>query len=105
VTDNRGRTRSRSLNVEVSDRNAPPLAKFDFKRITDFGLLKVAFDASASFKAGGSIVSYQWNFGDGKVGSGKNIIHEFATPGINFVELTVVDEFGAQASTLKNVSV
>ena len=52
----------------------------------------VLFDASASVPANPSstIVSYQWDFGDGGTGSGKQVTHKF-TPGNKTVKLTIAD--------------
>jgi PKD repeat protein len=54
----------------------------------------VIFDASSSTSAGGSIISYQWNFGDGDSGSGITTQHSFDDPGTFIVTLTVTDNIG-----------
>ena len=41
----------------------------------------MAFDASASRDADGSINSYAWDFGDGATGSGRTAMHTFANSG------------------------
>jgi len=53
--------------------------------VADFKLLdpdpewddKVRFDASFSNDPDGTIVSYRWDFGDGKTGKGLNVFHKF----------------------------
>jgi PKD repeat protein len=62
----------------------------------------ILFDASTSQ---GSIVSYQWNFGDGGRATGRTVSHEFDTVGTFVVTLTVTDAYGFSASTSQSVSV
>ncbi len=43
---------------------------------------------------GGSIVSYQWNFGDGANASGAQVSHQYANPGSYQASLEVTDDEG-----------
>jgi uncharacterized delta-60 repeat protein len=58
----------------------------------------VTFDASASIDFDGTIVSYQWDFGDGTTGEGKIVTHRFRgamdEPKTYHVSLTVEDDQG-----------
>jgi len=59
--------------------------------------------ASVSFDAGGStdnvgIASYEWNFGDGTIGTGKTTTHTYANPDTYTVTLTVRDAAGNTAT-------
>jgi hypothetical protein len=54
----------------------------------------VHFDASASNDPNGSIVLYQWNFGDGTTGTGVAPTHTYAQDGVYLVELCVTDNSG-----------
>jgi hypothetical protein len=66
----------------------------------------ILFDASASFDPDGSVVSYQWTWGDGDVpGSGRNQDHDFAAPGTFFVTLTVTDNTGIRSTITKPITV
>jgi len=57
-------------------------------------------------KVNGYPADYQWNFGDGLLGQGQNIIHQYASPGIYYVSLTTVeDSSGCQYSSTQSVSV
>lgn len=56
--------------------------------------LTILFDASGSYDTNGVIVSYQWDFGDGDVGSGINSIHTYEEPGRYDVTLEVTDNDG-----------
>lgn len=58
----------------------------------------VFFDASAS-RDDGQIVSYAWNFGDGRMGSGRQRSHSYELAGTYQVTLTVTDDRGLSAST------
>jgi len=51
----------------------------------------VQFDGSASFDAVGTIVSYEWDFGDGTTGTGVNPTHTYALVGTYTVSLTVIN--------------
>jgi PKD repeat protein len=62
----------------------------------------VLFDASTST---GSIAEYQWNFGDGRGGSGRTTQHAYATPGTYVVTLTLVDGFGRAQSSSQSITV
>ncbi|RED58019.1 S8 family serine peptidase [Cohnella lupini] len=55
----------------------------------------VTFDGTASYDADGSIVSYQWEFGDSSTGSGETAVHSYKKKGSYTVELTVTDDQGA----------
>jgi serine protease len=52
------------------------------------------FDGSASFDPDGTIVSYQWDFGDGSSGSTAVLSHSYALPGTYTVILFVTDDGG-----------
>jgi PKD repeat protein len=57
---------------------------------------KVNVGATENFDASGSsdnvgIVSYEWNFGDGKTGTGRTIVYTYTKPGTYIVTLTVRD--------------
>ncbi len=56
--------------------------------------LAVAFDAAGSSDPDGSIVGYQWDFGDGATASGAAVTHQYATAGHYEVTLSVVDDAG-----------
>jgi PKD repeat protein len=83
-----------------------PTAAFTAVPSTTTTGTSVAFDASGSSSPGGSIVSYDWNFGDGSAhGSGVSPSHVYTSPGSPVVTLTVTDSSGASSSTSKTLSV
>ncbi|MBU4349414.1 PKD domain-containing protein, partial [bacterium] len=58
--------------------------------------LEVTFDASESSAAQwNEIVSYEWDFGDGKTGEGETVQHGFDSAGSYTVILTISDNKGA----------
>jgi len=66
----------------------------------------VAFNASASADADGTIASYSWNYGDGSaVGSGVSTSKVYGAAGSYTVTLTVTDNQGAVGSTTRVVTV
>ena len=99
VTDNFGLSTTVSHPVTVVA-NKPPVAAFT-TLVTGQAL---SVDASGSSDPDGSVVSYQWNFGDGS-GSGVAVTqHAYATPGTYPVTLTVTDNLGLTGSLTKNVT-
>lgn len=74
--------------------NDPPEASFTFSPPTGSVPLKVVFDASMSRDPDGSVVSYEWDFGDGQTGSGMVVEHEYADAGTFIAKLTVKDNDG-----------
>ncbi len=63
----------------------------------------VNFIAFASFDSDGSIISYDWTFGDGGIGNGSVVSHIYTAAGVYTTTLTVTDNCGATDS--KSVSV
>lgn len=64
VTDNLGASASVTRTVQVGSFNQPPVASFTVPTTPTVGTW-TRFDASASMDPDGSIVSYQWTYGDG----------------------------------------
>ena len=73
--------------------NAPPVAEFTTGQQP--GTLTIDFDGGGSDDPDGSIVSYDWDFGDGTFGSGVAPSHGYAAAGSYDVSLTVTDDQGA----------
>ncbi|GAA0854696.1 endonuclease [Aliiglaciecola litoralis] len=80
--------------------NQAPIAVFS----ESCTLLSCTFDAAAS-SDDGTIVSYDWTFGDSSSGTGINPSHSYATDGSFTVTLTVTDDQGAADSVSTIVSV
>jgi chitodextrinase len=59
----------------------------------------ISFDGSGSSDSDGTIVQYDWNFGDGNTASGINPTHTYSADGSYTVSLTVTDDKGATDSS------
>jgi PKD repeat protein len=67
---------------------------------------QIRFDASESYDPdGGSILSYEWNFGDGSEGSGEVVQHKYLAPGTYTVILTVADDDGETSTAISTIGV
>lgn len=83
-------------NFALTPIDAEPTASFTMAPTPAFTGKQVSFDGSGSFDPdGGSIVSYDWDFGDGTQASSPNpndVTHTYAAPGNYTVTLTVTDD-------------
>ncbi|MBN1842354.1 MAG: PKD domain-containing protein, partial [Deltaproteobacteria bacterium] len=84
-----------------SDSNLPPIASFTGDPTSGEVPLTINFNASASDDLDGTVVSYDWNFGDGGSDSGVTAIHEYTEAGTYTVTLTVTDDDGATRTVTK----
>jgi DNA/RNA endonuclease G (NUC1) len=64
-----------------------------------------SFSAAGSIDPNGSIVSYEWEFGDGSVGTGVAVTHTFAQDGVFTVRLTATDDSGLVSTATFAVTV
>ncbi len=81
--------------------NQPPTAAFS----TTTAGMTVTVDGSGSTDPDGSVVSYQWDFGDGGKASGAKQSHTYASAGTYTVGLTVTDDAGATDRATRSVTV
>ncbi|WP_176371577.1 PKD domain-containing protein [Desulfosediminicola flagellatus] len=88
------------------DSNTAPVAIFTADPTLGDAPLEVTFNASMSYDpdADGSIVSYEWDYGDG-TGSGAATSHTYNAPGIYDVSLTVTDDYGFTDMTYQTITV
>jgi len=63
----------------------------------------ISFDGSGSYDPDGTIVSYEWDFGDGNTDTGVNPQHVYNTGGMYTVNLTVIDDDGLSNKTSINI--
>lgn len=104
VTDNDGATGDGSVVVDVvaaGASNNPPTASF----ISDCTDLNCNFDASGSIDSDGTIVSYDWTYGDGGFGAGQLVNHIYGAAGTYSVTIDVTDNMGGAASSTQSISV
>jgi len=81
--------------------NTDPVARFSYA----CNQLSCSFNGDTSSDSDGSIVAYNWNFGDSGSGSGVTSSHVFSSEGTYAVTLTVQDDSGAYNATTKTLSV
>ena len=76
----------------------PPSGAFRFTPLVSPLGTSTLFDARESTDLDGEITTYAWDFGDGEVGSGSRLRHEFDAPGSYPVTLRVTDDSGLSSS-------
>ena len=102
VTDDQGSTHTVSRSVETVDpANQLPTAAFTH----DAEDLDVAFDATTSSDPDGTIVTWEWNFGDSSTGTGQTASHSYAAAGPYTVSLTVTDNRGGTRTVSHEITV
>jgi PKD repeat protein len=85
--------------------NQPPVADAGPDKIVYIGEV-VQFDGSASYDPDGTIVSYEWDFGDGSLQStAANPTHIYYLSGIYTVSLTVTDDNNEEDSDSCTITV
>lgn len=102
VTDSDGLTASDTVEITVlSPDNNPPTANIVATPVRGVAPLPVQFSAAGSHDndAGGTIVSYHWDFGDGNTSTAMDPLHTYTLPGHYSATLTVTDDGGAVATT------
>jgi len=67
--------------------------------------LSVQFNGTGSFDQDGSIVAWNWNFGDGAAGTGSIINYVYSSPGTYTATLTVTDNVGLTGTTSVTIQV
>lgn len=88
------------ITTVISDENQPPVASFTYNTVST----SVSnFDASASYDTDGTIVSYEWDFGDGTTDSGVIVTHVYPSPGNYIATLTVTDNAGAEDVEIQSI--
>jgi len=106
VTDNGGASNATTRSVSVSaPTNQSPVASFAVSPTSGAPGTTFSFTGASSYDPDGTIVGYQWTFGDGSSGSGVAAQHAYASPGTYTVRLTVTDNGGASNTTTRSVSV
>ena len=104
VTDDGGATDSSTAAIlATAPGNKVPIASFTADPTSGTFPFDVGFDASGSYDLDGSIVAYQWDFGDGDSGSGETVTHTYDAFGTFTVVLTVIDNSGAPASATTEI--
>jgi len=106
VTDDSGATASVSQTIDITaPPNLPPVAAFTASPASGIAPLVVDFDASGSSDSDGTIVSYQWTFGDGQSATGVSVSHSYTAAATYTAHLSVVDNAGDSGSASQIIEV
>lgn len=105
VTDSRGAQAMATKSVSVSP-GTPPTPAFTFSPTPALVEQTIFFNATASRAASGrTIVSYEWDFGSGRTGTGVAVTKSYDRAATYTVTLKVTDDAGAFATTSQTVVV
>lgn len=107
VTDDDGATASGQAVVTVTSGgsgNQPPQARANGPYAGTVAM-PIAFSSAGSTDTDGSVVAWQWAFGDGTTSTQANPAKSYATAGSYTATLTVTDDRGASASASAPVTV
>ena len=91
--------------INTATLNQLPTANFTASSTSGPPPLAVSLNGATSSDPDGSIVAYNWNFGDFTTGTGAIASHVFNNPGTYPVTLTVTDNRGDTASKTINIAV
>jgi PKD repeat protein len=106
VVDSKGLTGKVNTPIIVTDTagtNEIPTAVISATLPQENGSLTVSFDGSQSSDPDGSIVQYNWNFGDGTTATGATTQHTYSETKAYTVSLLVTDNQGGTATSTKNI--
>ena len=109
VTDDYGDSAFDEAVITIAERppdppNRPPTAVAGPDLRGEVGA-PIGFDGSGSSDQDGQIATWQWSFGDGRVGQGEQVQHTYDAEGQYTAILVVTDDDGASASDLVQVEV
>lgn len=103
VTDDKGKMNYEKIAITVT--NPPPVASFFMDDDAPVAGDELSFTATGSYDPNGTIVSYEWDFGDGSTGSGAETSHTYSDIGYYIATLTVTDNDGATTVVRHTVDV
>lgn len=86
-------------------KNQPPVASFVHSPENPVVDQVVVLNASPSYDPDGTIISYEWDLGDGCTRTGMTITHSYISAGNYSVTLKVTDNEGATNTTTKIITV
>ncbi len=82
-----------------------PVAAFTYYPVPLLVFQMVTFDASDSTPNGGTIISYEWDFGDGTTESDKIVTYAYSEARTYTVNLTITDSEGLKDTETKQIRV
>jgi len=93
------------LATQCPNGSSSPVAVLSASPTSGTSPLTVNFDASFSSGTDGSILTYEWSFGDEEAGTGETVSHTYRHPGIYTAQLSVTDDDGNMDSTSRTITV
>lgn len=103
VVDDEGAIHSQRVAIVVT--NPPPIPQASASNDSPLPGREVLFDASTSYDPNGTIMTYQWDFGDDATANGEIVTHTYSSGGYYVVTLALTDDEGATASMLLGMNV
>lgn len=103
VTDNDGASAVKSITVVVNPPNVLPTAVIIAAPLSGSTPLTVNVNGASSTDSDGSIVSYDWTFGNGQTATGPTASVTYTISGSYQIRLTVTDNRGGTRSTTTTV--
>jgi len=82
-----------------------PIAAISASTLRGTAPLNVSFSGAGSSDPDGSLVAYDWSFGDGGSASGVSSAHSYASPGSYSAQLRVTDNSGLSAASSVTITV
>ena len=95
-----GRSDTHRITIADVPQNHSPAVDFSYTKWRTIAIFR-----DRSTDSDGSVVSWLWNFGDGKYSTRQNPWHRYGTSGNYTVTLTVTDSEGVSNSISKTVSI
>lgn len=107
VTDDKGATDQGSAQIKInpSGTNIAPTAVAAVSKNSAMTGEELTFDASQSYDPDGSIVRYQWKFGDGSESDGQIVKHSYASASKYTFTLTVTDDKQSTGETTGQITI
>ena len=94
------------LNDSAKMPNIPPVANFTFYPDNPYSHNTIIFmDRSDDLNGKMDIISWHWDFGDGNTSNQQNPEHNYSTPGVYNVTLTVKDKEGGESNISKTIRI
>jgi len=104
VTDNQGATGLATSTASIGSVSPPPIADPNGPYAGTVGI-SIVFDGSASNDPDGTILSYDWDFGDGNTATGVSPAHTYMAAGNYTVTLVVTDDAGNIGAATTNATI
>ncbi|MEM2899676.1 MAG: PKD domain-containing protein, partial [Thermoplasmata archaeon] len=103
VTDDDGGSNSTFIKIFV--RNKAPVPTLQTSVESALTYTEITMSASGSTDPDGYIVKYTWMFGDGTVGVGETVTHQYKKKGVYTITVTATDNNGMSMAVPKSIRI